>query len=235
MDDDRVISINGPVRVLLADDHPLYRQGLAGFLAAATGIEVVAEVASGDAAVARATEVAPHVCVLDHSMPGLTGVEATRLIRERVPEAGVLILTMFDSDETVFQAMRAGARGFLVKTDDPEIVVDAIRTVARGGAVFSAGLAARLAEWFTALETAGRPHFPDLTPREREVLELLADGLPTRSIARRLGVQDKTIRNIVSVILAKLQVPDRAAAVARARGHADPVKVSRPAPGQRPG
>ncbi len=206
-----------PIRVLLADDHPLYRQGLAGFLAASEGIEVVAELASGDEAVAAVSELEPDVCVLDHSMPVMTGVEAARRIRELAPGTGVVILTMFDTDETVFQAMRAGVRGYLVKTDEPETVANAVRTVARGGAVFSAGLAARLVEWFTVLETARRRPLHALTPRERDVLDLLSEGLPTRSIARRLEVQDKTVRNVVSAILAKLEVPDRAAAIARIR------------------
>ena len=204
------------IRGLLADDHPLYRQGLAGYLAVCAGIEVVAEVATGPDAVAGAVAARPDVCVLDLSMPGFSGLEAATRIRARLHGTSVLILSVVDGGEAVFRAMRAGAQGYVVKTAEPDAVVTGIRTVAQGGAVFSASLTERLSEWFGTLEQS-RPAFAHLTPREREVLRLLADGLATGAIARRLELQEKTVRNVVSAILTKLQVPDRAAAVARVR------------------
>lgn len=209
-------SDQAPTTVLLVDDHPLYRRGLAGLLATTTDLVVVGQGGSGREAVDDAGRLRPDVVVLDLTMPELDGVEACRQILATAPSTAVLILTMSDDDDLVFRAMQAGARGYVVKSADPSSVLTAIRTVAGGGAVLSPGLATRLASWFTTLE---REHGPlaHLTVREREVLRLMVRGRDNAAIAAYLGVSLKTVRNVVSAVLAKLSVPDRSAAVAKAR------------------
>ena len=201
-------------RVLIADDHPLYRDGLAGLLRTTDDLLVVAEAADGAEAVRRAVELVPDVVVMDVDMPALNGIEATRRIVERVPGCRVLILTMLD-DEKVSEAIRAGARGYAVKSASPAATVNAIRSVAQGDVIFSASLAARLAQLVGA--PGGPPAFVQLTPREREVLALIGKGWDNPRIASRLGIADKTVRNLVSTILVKLQVVDRTAAAEKAR------------------
>jgi len=203
------------IRVLLADDHPVYRAGLAGLLAVTDDLVVVAQASSGTEAVECAREFTPDVAALDLNMPGLDGIEATRAILAVSPRTAVVMLTMYDDDATVFQAMRAGARGYVVKTEAPAAVVAAIRSAALGETIFSAALAHRLTGWFAGM---GRTQpFEHLTPREREVLQLIVRGRDNAAISAILGVSPKTVRNVVSNVFAKLQVADRAAAIAKAR------------------
>ena len=184
--------------VLVADDHPMYRGGIRAALDDVNDIEVVGEATDGDQAVDAAQSLRPDVVLMDLHMPGTNGIEATRRLVNEVPGVGVLVLTMFDDDESLFAAVRAGARGYLVKGAAQEQIVRAIRASGRIGT------------------RAGR-QFPELTERELEVLELIARGLNNTEIARRLVVSDKTVRNHVSSVFTKLHVADRAQAIVRAR------------------
>lgn len=208
--------MDDPLRVVLADDHPVVRDGLSALLASVDRIDVVATAATGRDAVAAAVTAAPDVIVLDIQMPDLDGVGAAREIRRAAPQVAVLMLTMFDDDASVFAAMRAGARGYVLKGSGQEEIVRAIRAVAAGEAIFSPGVAARVLEHLSGSASAADP-FPALTPRERQVLELLAAGLPTAEIAARLGMAVKTTTNHASAVFAKLQVDGRAEAVRQAR------------------
>ena len=210
------------IRVLIADDHPVFRYGLrALLLAEATMMEVVGEATSGEEAVALAAQCLPDVILMDVNMPGLNGIEATRRILAATPQVGILMLTMFDDDESVFAAMRAGARGYLLKGAEGEEAVRAIVGVNNGEAIFSPAVACRLIGYF------GAPHrnqpsdpaqlFPELTEREREVLTLIAQGYTNPAIAEQLVLSPKTVRNHVSSIFSKLQVAGRAEAIIRAR------------------
>ena len=206
------------VRVLIADDHPLFREGMRGRLDRVADVAVVGEAASGDEAVELAHKLDPHVILMDIKMPGLNGIEATREIQQASPQIGVLVLTMFEDDDSVFAAMRAGAKGYLLKDSGGEGVVHAIRAVASGEAVFGPGVAERIIGFFSAPRAAAPQRaFPELTEREEEVLSLVAQGKSNQEIARQLFVSLKTVRNHVSNILLKLQVADRAQAVIRAR------------------
>jgi DNA-binding NarL/FixJ family response regulator len=205
------------VRVLIAEDHPLFREGMRGRLDRVADVAVVGEAASGDEAVELAHKLEPDVILMDIKMPGLNGIEATREIQQSSPQIGVLVLTMFEDDDSVFAAMRAGAKGYLLKDSGGEGVVHAIRAVASGEAVFGPGVAERMIGFFSAPRAAPQRAFPELTEREEEVLSLVAQGKGNREIARQLFVSLKTVRNHVSNILLKLQVADRAQAVIRAR------------------
>src|ERR671919_1888360 len=206
------------VRVLIADDHPLFREGMRGRLDRVADVAVVGEAASGDEAVELAQKLEPHIILMDIKMPGLNGIEATREIQRANPQIGILVLTMFEDDDSVFAAMRAGAKGYLLKDSGGEGVVHAIRAVASGEAVFGPGVAQRIIGYFSAPRAAAPQRaFPELTEREEEVLSLVAQGKSNREIARQLFVSLKTVRNHVSKILFKLQVADRAQAVLRAR------------------
>jgi DNA-binding NarL/FixJ family response regulator len=206
------------VRVLIADDHPLFREGMRGRLDRVADVAVVGEAASGDEAVELAHKLEPHIILMDIKMPGLNGIEATREIQRANPQIGILVLTMFEDDDSVFAAMRAGAKGYLLKDSGGEGVVHAIRAVASGEAVFGPGVAERIIGYFSAPRAAAPQRaFPELTEREEEVLSLVAQGKSNREIARQLFVSLKTVRNHVSNILLKLQVADRAQAVIRAR------------------
>jgi len=206
-------------RVLIADDHPLFRQGLRAALADAGGIAVVGEVADGVAAVSAATDLGADVVLMDLHMPGGGGLDAIRQIAAACPQAAVLVLTMFDNDESLLTAMRAGARGYLVKGADRDDIVRAIQAVAAGEVVFGAGVAARALAFFAASPAGGRAArpFPELTDREVEILQLIGQGMSNTAIARRLTLADKTVRNHVSSVFAKLRVTDRAQAIIRAR------------------
>lgn len=207
------------IRVLIADDHPIFRSGLRGALSRAEDVEVVGEVTDGSAAVAAVRSMQPDVVLMDLHMPGTNGIDATRTIAANETSPAVLVLTMFDDDESVFAAMKAGARGYLVKGASQERILDAVRSVAAGDLVFGSGVAERVLTFFSAHRGRGRSDgpFPTLTDREVEVLELIAAGLNNREIARQLVLSDKTIRNNVSAIFAKLHVADRSQAIVRAR------------------
>lgn len=206
-----------PIRVLVADDHLFYREGMRTMLGTVPYIDVVGDAATGEQAVAQAAAAQPDVIVMDLKMPGVDGIEATRLIAQASPHIGVLVVTMFD-DDSVFAAIRAGARGYLLKDADLEDVVRAIVAVSHGEAIFSPAIARRLMAYFAAPRPAGPPEaFPELTEREREVLTLLAQGQGNAATAARLGLSLKTVRNYVSNIFNKLQVSDRAHAIIRAR------------------
>jgi DNA-binding NarL/FixJ family response regulator len=206
-----------PLRVLLADDHPVFRKGLRALLSSLPGAEVVAEAVDGAEAIRLVAEHRPDVVVMDLNMPGVSGVEATRQILRDRPGTRVLVLTMFDDDDTVFAAMRAGALGYLIKGSDTDDVVRAITAVGNGDAIFGPSVARRITAFLTRPPTADEPQFPELTAREREVLALIAAGLSNPDIARRLYLSPKTVRNQVSSIFSKLQVADRSHAIVRAR------------------
>lgn len=208
----------GPIRVVVADDHPMYRYGLTAILEQATDVDVVASVGDGAALLEAVSEHSPDVAVTDLSMPDLDGVTATRRLLEQRPGLGVLVLTMHEDDEHVFAALRAGALGYLVKGADGDEIIRAVHAVAAGDAVYGGSVARRIVAFYSgATESPAARAFPDLTPREREVLELLAVGCRNHEIARRLGMSEKTVRNHVSQVLMKLQVPDRTAAALKAR------------------
>jgi DNA-binding NarL/FixJ family response regulator len=204
------------IRIVVADDHPIVRAGLTALLSSLPDFEVVGIAASGADAVREVVTTRPDVAILDLNMPGLDGIAATREIGRVAPEIAVLVLTMYDDDDSVFAAMRAGARGYLVKGVEQEDILRAIRSVAAGEAIFGPGVAQRVLSFLTSRPTAVVP-FPELSARERDVLDLLASGLNNVSIAARLGVSPKTVANNVSAICAKLQVADRAQAIVRAR------------------
>ena len=205
-------------RILLVDDHPLFLDGVRAALTGATDLEVVGEAHDGGSGIALAAEVAPDVVLMDLNLPDISGVEATARILREAPTTRVLMMTMSVDDDAVVAAMRAGARGYVVKGAGREDLLDAIRTVASGGAVFSPTVADRLGRFFTGLATGGgREAFPQLTGREMEILDLVARGLENRRIARELHLSDKTVRNHVSNVLTKLGVAHRSEAIARAR------------------
>ena len=208
-----------PLRVVVVDDHPLYREGLVTAMSAMSDVEVVGEAGDGQEAVRVATELVPDVVVMDLHMPVLNGIDATRQITAGLPSVAVLVLTMLEGDDSVFAAVRAGARGYLLKGADRAEIARALHAVANGEVVFSAGIAGRVLAFFAAGPgaAAALDPFPGLTEREREILDLVARGLTNAEIARRLVVSDKTVRNHVSNVFAKLQVAGRAEAVARAR------------------
>jgi DNA-binding NarL/FixJ family response regulator len=204
------------IRVLIADDHPLVRDGLKAALAAVPDVEVVAEAATGQAAVREALLHRPDVVVMDLQMPDTNGIEATRELGRALPSAAVLVLTMFDDDDSVFAAMRAGARGYVLKGAEQQEIARAITAVAAGEAIFGPAVATRVLAYFAAPPHAVSP-FPELTSREREVLDLLAAGHNNHQIAQRLTLSAKTVANHLSAIFAKLQVADRTQAILRAR------------------
>ena len=206
------------LRILIADDHPIVRDGLRLALLDLSDAEVVGEAANGAEVVELAAELQPDVIVMDLNMPELSGVEATRQIVRASPHVAVLVLTMYDDDTSVFATMRAGARGYLLKGADQDQIVQAVRAVARGEAIFGPGIAAKLLGYFANARGAQlAPAFPELTDREREILELVAQGKSNQQITRQLVISPKTVRNHISNIFAKLHVADRAQAIVRAR------------------
>lgn len=206
-------------RIIVVDDHPMMRQGLRALVASVPDLEVVGEAGDGDAACREARLVRPDVVVMDLNMPGTNGIEATRAIVAAVPQTKVLVLTMFEDNESVFAAMRAGASGYLVKGAGQGEILRAIRSVAGGEAIFGPGVARRMLDFFArgGRPPADLPPFPELTEREREVLHLIAAGHANQAIARRLVISPKTVSNHISAIFAKLHVAHRAEAIVRAR------------------
>lgn len=208
----------GTITVVIADDHPVFRDGLASLLDPLPGIDVVGRAADGEEALELARARRPDVVIMDLQMPRLNGIEATRRLIAEQPEAGVLVITMGEDESTVFTAVTAGARGYLLKGADADEVVQAIRTVHAGGVVFGASLAQRIATVFASSGGSPAPAaFPELTDREREILDLVAAGLSNGDIATRLYLSPKTVRNNVSAILTKLRARDRSAAIVTAR------------------
>ncbi|WP_409343640.1 response regulator [Paenibacillus sp. MBLB4367] len=210
------------IRVLIVDDHPVFRYGLrALLLAEAKMVEVVGEATSGDEAIVLAAHCHPDVILMDINLPEINGIEATRRILAALPGISILMLTMFDDDDSVFSAMRAGARGYLLKGAEGDEAIRAITAVSKGEAIFSPSIANRIIGFFGAtqkrrqFETA--PLFPELTDREREVLTLIAQGYSNPAISERLVLSPKTVRNHVSTIFSKLQVAGRAEAIILAR------------------
>jgi DNA-binding NarL/FixJ family response regulator len=213
-----VSEVGAPIRVVVADDHPIFRDGLRSALDSRPEVEVVGEAADGRAAVDESIRLRPDVVLMDLSMPGLGGLDAIRALGGTPHPPAVLVLTMHEDDDSLLAAVRAGAAGYLLKGADREHIVRSVQAVARGEAVFGPGVAARV------LDHVGRsggpraaPPFPQLTAREHEVLDLVARGLGNQAIARRLFLSDKTVRNTVSTVVAKLQAEDRGDAIARAR------------------
>jgi RNA polymerase sigma factor (sigma-70 family) len=206
-----------PVRILIADDHPFFRDGLRALFESLPDTEVVGEATTGEEAIALAADLQPDVILMDLNMPGLNGILATRRILAVSPHIGVLMVTMFEDDDSVFAAMRAGARGYILKGADQAEMLRALRAVASGEAIFSPAIAQRMIRYFGALRPHASAAFPDLTDREREILRLIAQGLSNVEIAERLVLSPKTVRNHVSNIFSKLQVADRAQAIVRAR------------------
>jgi DNA-binding NarL/FixJ family response regulator len=204
------------IRVVVADDHPVVRDGLRALFTSLPEIELVAEAATGREAVRAAVLERPAVLIMDLKMPELDGIAATAEVLRVAPEVAVLVLTMSEDDETVFAAMRAGARGYLVKGASRSEIVRAVTAVAAGEAIFGPDVARRVLAYFTAPVARPDP-FPELTPRESEVLDLLAAGLSNSAIADRLGLSVKTVNNHTSTVFTKLQVAGRAEAIVRAR------------------
>jgi len=206
------------ISVLIADDHTLFREGVLAILSTVDDIRAVAEAADGREAVSQAAELKPDVILMDIQMPGLNGIEATRRIQQSGLDTGVIILTMFEDDDSVFAAMRAGARGYILKGADQEELLRAIRAVNSGEAIFGPAIATRMMNYFAGLKPGSQLEaYPELTEREREVLELIARGENNASIAGQLSISQKTVRNHVSNIFNKLQVADRAQAIVQAR------------------
>jgi DNA-binding NarL/FixJ family response regulator len=206
------------IRVVIADDHTLFRVGMRTFLAAFDDINLVGEVATGQETMRIAHELQPDVILMDIQMPDVNGIDATRQILRVSPHIGIIMLTMFKDDDSLFMAMRAGARGYVLKGADQEVVLRAIRGVANGECLFSPEVATRLMHFFATLEpTVPVEVFPELTAREREVLTQIAQGDSNAEISQKLGITTKTVRNHVSNVFSKLQVADRTQAAIRAR------------------
>lgn len=218
--------IEEPVRVLIVDDHPMFREGIAAILTVATDIDVVALAEDGATAIRLAAEYQPDVILMDLNLPDINGIEATRSIIGASPHIGVVVITMFDDDDSIFAAMRAGARGYLLKGATGAEIVRAVRAAGSGEAIFGSAVARRMLAYFGSSSSSSSVGvgnispplpFPELTQREREVLDLIAAGRSNSDIIRQLVLSPKTVRNHISNIFAKLQVADRAQAIVRAR------------------
>ena len=207
-----------PLRVLIADDHPLFRKGMRALLTATPGTEVVGEATTGQEAIELAAALQPDVILMDLQMPGINGIEATRQILHTSPHIRILVVTLFEDDASIFTALRAGARGYILKDAQEEEMLRAIQAVGSGEAIFSPAIATRLMDFFAAPRPAApKEIFPTLTEREREILQMIARGRTNNEIAKELALSSKTVGNYVSNIFSKLQVADRAQAIIRAR------------------
>lgn len=210
------------IRILVADDHALFRDGLRALFSATPGIEMVAEAATGEETIALIEETQPDIVLMDINMPGIGGIEATRQILRASPTIGVIMVTMLEDDASLFSAMRAGARGYVLKGAHHQELLQTIRAVAGGQALFGAPIATRIMGFFQDLaadpdSSLPREAFPELTPRELEVLGLIAQGANNSQIAEKLVITDKTVRNHITSVFSKLQVADRAQAIVKAR------------------
>ena len=206
------------IRVFIADDHPLFRDGIRTLLLAVADMALVGEAENGDEAVTLAGQLQPDVLLMDIHMPGINGIEAARQIVQNSPHIAVLMVTMYDDDASVFSAMRAGARGYLLKGAKQDEIQRAIRAAANGEAIFSPAIASRMMTFFANVKQPKLLRlFPELSNREREILDLIAQGYRNPEIAEKLYLSPKTVRNQVSNILSKLQVADRAQAIITAR------------------
>jgi DNA-binding NarL/FixJ family response regulator len=207
------------LRLLIVDDHPLFRKGMRTLLDSMPDIEVIGEATSGLEAVEKGLALKPDLILMDLQMPQGGGLDATRRITESDPQIHILVVTLFEDNDSVFAALRAGARGYILKDADEEEMMRAIHAIGKGEAIFSPAIAARLVDYFsgTRMGAANPEIFPELTDREREILQLIARGQSNAAIAEQLSISLKTVRNHVSNIYNKLQVADRAQAAIRAR------------------
>lgn len=210
------------IRLLIADDHDLFREGLRALISTTEDIELVGEAATGEEAITVAEEQQPDVVLMDINMPGVNGIRATRQILRANPTTGIIMVTMLKDDASVFSAMRAGARGYVLKGSQYKELLQTIRAVANGQALFGPAIATRIMSFFDTQAAKFKSSFaekvfPELTPRELEVLELIAKGASNNQIAKKLVIADKTVRNHINSIFSKLQVADRAAAIIQAR------------------
>jgi DNA-binding NarL/FixJ family response regulator len=206
-----------PIRVLIADDHPVFRSGLRTLVEESPGLMFAAEATNGEQTLAACAELAPDVVLMDIRMPGISGIDATRRIVSEHPSVGVLMLSMLEDDTSVFAAMRAGARGYVLKGAAPDDIVRAITAVAAGEVILGAAIAARISDFFQSSPRQAAKPFPALSSREHDILNLIAAGQSNSAIAERLALSEKTVRNNVSNIFTKLQVADRSSAIVRAR------------------
>jgi DNA-binding NarL/FixJ family response regulator len=213
-----------PIYILIADDHLFYREGVRSLLSGVPDVEIVGEASNGAEAVQLASRLNPDIILMDLKMPGMSGIEATHEILKWKPSIGILIVTMFDDDDSVFAMMRAGARGYILKDADQNELLRAIQSVHSGEAIFSPTIARRMANFFanpmkgtSSVQPNPGESFPDLTEREQEILELIAQGQNNSAIANRLSLSLKTVQNYVSNILNKLQAADRVEAMLKAR------------------
>ncbi|CAN7732209.1 response regulator transcription factor [Paenibacillus sp. LjRoot153] len=200
------------MNIMIADDHPIFRSGVRNLLQTTEDLIVVGEAASGDEVLGLVEQCQPDLILMDIRMPGLNGIEATRLVKEKYPHIHVLILTMFRDDQSVFTAMRVGAKGYVLKDADEIELLQSVRMVGNGGAVFSSDIAARMMHFFSeprTLNPSEHPALSELSKREMEILERIAEGHTNAQIGARLNISAKTVANYVSMILNKLQVEDR--------------------------
>ena len=206
------------IKILFADDHTLFRDGLRNLLTSISDFEIIGEATSGEEAITLANSLQPDIVLMDIKMPNMNGIEATKEILAKNSHIGIIMFTMFEDDNSVFAAMRAGAKGYLLKGASQEETLRAIRAIASGEAIFSPSIAARLIHYFNYIsKSQGNIAFPELTSRERQILNLIVQGTKNEGIAERLGLSSKTVRNHVSNIYNKLQVADRFEAIKRAK------------------
>ncbi|WP_197277495.1 response regulator [Bacillus sp. FJAT-27245] len=205
------------IKVLVVDDHPLFREGIATLLQSTDEAELIGEATNGKEAIEMAERLNPNVILMDLNLPVLNGIDAIQLITRRKPQIGILVLTMFDDNDLVFAALKAGARGYLLKGANRTETLRAISAVSNGESIFSPLIASRLLSYFRTGQLKETVIFPELTERERHILELIVDGKDNPEIARKLGITLKTVRNHLSNIYNKLQVANRSEAIEQAR------------------